>query len=189
MRHPIITVRRHVRTCLRTCFLALMIVWLPISVNAAEETWKPVADHPYKKQVADGYCNCIFSHQDIPKGRESTVEIKSDYVTPEPVYGRCYWLKPIGAVRAEDFWHEIWIDGRLVQLTEFQDPPAPEWDQIAVWVSEDYSKEMKALKRGKHEVVIYVMKNTDQPWMAAGRPDSLSGQVILSKGRFTYTVK
>lgn len=156
---------------------------------AAEENWKPVAGHPYKKQATNGYCNCLFSNQDIPKGLEAGIKFKEEFSRPEPIYSRCYWLKPIGPIRAEDFWHEIWVDGRLVQLTEFQEPPGLEWDQVSVWVTQDYAKEMQSLGRGKHEVTLYVMRNSDQPWVSAGRPDSLSGQIILSKGRFTYTVK
>ncbi len=138
----------------------------------------------YKKKSAEGYGNCIFAGKEVVKGGESTVSIKDTFTGPEPVFARCYFPGPIGRVEASDFWHEIWINGQIKKRTLFHEAPGSNWDQIQIWVTEnDYTPEMKALKRGKHEVVIWVMKNARTE----------SGKVKwaparLSRGEFIYIV-
>ena len=93
----------------------------------------------------------------------------------------------------DDFWHEIWIDGRVLKRTHFMEPPDPRWDQIQIWITaDDYTSEMKGLGRGTHEVVIWVMKNTyELARNDAGGEDAtecIGLPVRLAKGVFTYVV-
>ncbi|MEW6265668.1 MAG: hypothetical protein AB1641_21555 [Thermodesulfobacteriota bacterium] len=165
---------------------AVMTVFIATIGHA--ENWRPVEGHAFKRTSDQGYCNCVFSSQEIHKGGENAAALKNEFTRPEPVYGRCYFPGPIGPVQPEDFWHEIWIDGQLAQITEFQEPPAADWDQTAVWITEDYVREMNALKPGRHEVVVWVMMNQYRGQRIKEGKNPLQ-QVRLSKGQFTYTVR
>lgn len=165
-----------------------VITLLLTAVPCRAETWRPMDRDGLRKKSLLGYCNCVFSTQDIPKGREKDVPLKDEFTAPEPVYARCYFPEKIGPLRAEDFWHEIWIDGRLAQFTRFKKPPPPDWDQVAVWVTaEDYAEEMKHLEPGEHEIVIWVLKNADPKPHSDTEPFIPEPQ-RLSRGRFLYTV-
>jgi hypothetical protein len=167
--------------------LALVIVVLAATPSPAE-TWRPMDRDGLRKKSFLGYCNCVFSTQEIPKGKEKNITLLEKFTRPDPVFARCYFPEKIGPVRAEDFWHEIWIDGRLTQFTRFNKPPPPDWDQVAVWITaEDYADEMKALGPGEHEIVIWVLKNSD-PGPRTNSEPFLPEPKRLSRGRFIYIV-
>ena len=152
----------------------------------------------FKKQP-EGYGNCIFSTKEIGKGKESKVTIKSSFKSPDKVYARCYFPGKVGKLRqGKNFWHESWVDRKLKRRTFFKQPPNPGWKQIQIWVSEDeYKKDIRGLGRGKHEIIIWVMKNTykgkraeavkDASGKIKGKMKEVWVPVRLSKGKFTYT--
>lgn len=39
------------------------------------------------------------------------------------LYARCYLSSLVGEVETENFWHEIWIDSKLISRTRFEEPP------------------------------------------------------------------
>jgi hypothetical protein len=180
---------RLVRLFLTGLFLAGFFVG---SVPAkAQGEWQDVPGQPFRKKAAEGHCNCLFAPTEIMRGGEARAGIRSAFAGPEPVYARCYFDGPIGPLAPDDFWHELWIDGRMVKITEFAHPPQPDWDQISLWLTaEDYSTEFKALPPGRHEITLWVLKNTylsypDPPKLEENRSPVL---VRLSKGSFIYTV-
>ncbi|MBU2549746.1 MAG: hypothetical protein KKB20_15130 [Proteobacteria bacterium] len=179
--------------------LFLVAVFLPfiLALTAAAPS---ASQAQYKKTFPEGYCNCVFSPQEISKDKEGSVQLKDSFAKPEKVYARCYFSGPVGKVKGPDFWHELWVDRKLVSRTKFKEPPDANWDQIQIWITEDeYKKQMQGLAPGKHEVTIWVMKNTFQGKRAEAERDA-SGKIVakdkeiwvpvrLSKGNFTYTVK
>jgi hypothetical protein len=151
---------------------------------AAAETWRSVPGSRYRKVHGDGYGNCLFASEEISPGQESALVIQNDFSRPAQVYARCYFAEPVGALAAEDFWHEIWIDGKIVKRTVFTEPPDPGADQTQIWVTEDdYAGEMAALAPGVHEVTILVMKN------ARGESGKVKWTPVkLARGDFKYLV-
>ncbi len=154
---------------------------------------------PYRTIHPEGYANCIFAAEPIQLGREDEYDLKERFVYPEPVYARCYLPGPIGPIEGENFWHEIWIDGKLKGRTFFKEPPEPSWDQIQIWITEDeYSSRMEELGPGEHTIIIWVMKNEFQGERAVADVNA-AGEITaemkeiwvpvrLSKGKFTYVV-
>ena len=143
--------------------------------------------------------NCVFAPRKIDKGKEDRAGIKSKFTKPEAVYARCYFPGPLGKLKAENFWFEIWIDRKLKGRLKFNEPPEAGWQQTQVWVTEDdFKKQMNSLGKGAHEVIIWVMKNTYKGKKAVAGQDA-SGKikaemkeiwvpVRLSKGKFAYAV-
>lgn len=163
---------------LKILFIIISILFACTAAGAEDSQWQSVPGHKFKKISKNGYCNCIFSNEEIPKHGEAGIQIKKSFMKPEQVFARCYFPKSIGQIPAENFWHELRIDGNLVRVTEFEEPPTPDWDQTAVWItSEDYPKVMKEMGQGRRQVELRIMKKT-----MMGKP------VILSRGWFAYTV-
>ncbi|MEW5722626.1 MAG: hypothetical protein AB1896_05940 [Thermodesulfobacteriota bacterium] len=173
-----------------TLFLAAALALAPGDLVRAGDQWERVQGHPYKKKAPEGYCNCLFASREIGKDHESEVVLKEVFTRPEPVYARCYFPGRVDEIPPEDFWHEIWIDGRPVRRTVFEEAPVPGADQVQIWITEDeYAQDMAALEPGRHEVVLWVMVNVRQ-----GNPDLPEDQkdiwttVRLAKGEFIYIV-
>lgn len=174
----------------------------PASPDVSSEVAQAPADlggSPYRTMHPEGYANCIFAAESIQLGREDEYDLKERFVYPEPVYARCYLPGPIGPIEGENFWHEIWIDGKLRGRTFFKEPPEPSWDQIQIWITEDeYSSRMEELGPGEHTIIIWVMKNEFQGERAVADVNA-AGEITaemkeiwvpvrLSKGKFTYVV-
>jgi hypothetical protein len=148
----------------------------------------------------EGYANCIFATAPIGLGEEASAPVTDRIVAPDPIYARCYLPGPIGPIEGENFWHELWIDGKLRSRTFFNEPPEPEWDQIQIWVSEDeYADQINALGPGEHEIIIWVMKNESHGERAVAGTNA-AGEIVagmeeiwipvrLSKGSVTYVVE
>jgi hypothetical protein len=165
----------------------------------SDEAWEPAPGNPFKMIHEEGYANCVFSTEPIELGNEGENTLKKHFTYPEPVYARCYFPGPIGTIEAENFWHELWVDGKLRARTFFEEPPEPSWDQIQIWITEDeYKQHMQELGKGEHEIIIWVMKNeyhgdrAEAGLNAAGEVTAEMKEiwvpVPLSKGKFTYTV-
>lgn len=164
--------------------------------SAAEEL-RSDPDNPYKLLHPEGYANAVFATEPIGLGEEDTHELKNHFTYPRPVFARCYLPGPVGEVSGEDFWHEIWINGKLQGRTFFNEPPEPSWDQIQIWITEDeYSTQMRELGSGEHQVIIWVMKNEYQGERAVAG-ENAAGDIVaemkeiwvpvrLSRGSFTY---
>ena len=151
----------------------------------ADEKWQAVGGHRFKKLSAEGYGNCIFSTSEIVRDGEFKVKIQDIFTKPDQVYARCYFPEPVGRIEAADFWHEIWIDGLIAKRIVFGEPPAPNADQTAIWITaEDYADEMAALKPGRHEIVLWIMMNARNE---SGKIKWIPRR--LSKGEFIYEVK
>ncbi len=165
-----------------------------------DEDWNSVPGNPYKRIHSEGYANCIFAETPIGLGEEDRHQLKNSFIAPDDVYARCYLPGPIGPVEGDNFWHELWIDGKLRGRTFFKEPPEPEWDQIQIWITEDeYSSQMNELGTGKHDIIIWVMKNEyrgERAVAGENAADEMTAEmkeiwvpVRLSKGKFTYTVE
>lgn len=154
----------------------------------------------YRVIDPEGYANCIFATAPIGLGEEAKAPLTDRIVAPDPIYARCYLPEPIGPIEGENFWHELWIDGKLRSRTFFNEPPEPEWDQIQIWVSEDeYADQINALGPGEHEIIIWVMKNESHGERAVAGTNA-AGEIVagmeeiwipvrLSKGSVTYVVE
>lgn len=154
----------------------------------------------YKGADSYEYEKCIFSTTPIVIGAESESEIKTVFVSPEKVYARAYFPGPVGNVGKNDFWHEIWVDGKMHKRTFFTEGIDSTWDQIQIWITEDeYSAVMSELSPGQHEIVIWVIKNEYQgekvvtETNAAGEMEKKMKEIWvpkkMSKGKFVYIVK
>lgn len=164
-----------------------------------KDKWEDVNHHKYKKIHEENYSNSVFSTETIELGKEDNYELKTDFTKPEPVYARCYFPEPVGKVEGKNFWHEIWINGKFIKRTQFEKPPDPEWDEIQIWVSEDeYKQEIADLGSGKHEIIIWVIKN-EFKGKEVVTETTLSGDIKgkekeiwvpkrLSKGKFFYNL-
>ena len=174
----------------------------PVAPDEGSDAARAPADldgSPYRTIHPEGYANCIFAAESIQLGREDEYDLKERFVYPEPVYARCYLPGPIGPIEGENFWHEIWIDGKLKGRTFFKEPPEPSWDQIQIWITEDeYSSRMEELGPGEHTIIIWLMKNEFQGERAVADVNA-AGEITaemkeiwvpvrLSKGKFTYVV-
>lgn len=145
--------------------------------------WKDVVGHKYKKFHEEEYSNTIFSNEQIEVGKEDKTLIADIFTKPDKVYARSYFPKPVGKISGKDFYHELWIDKKLIKTTYFSNPPDPNWDQIQIWISEDeYKDELAALESGSHEVIIWVLKNVYV------RVKNEWRKKRLSVGKFTYNV-
>ncbi len=177
----------------------------PVSVPVSEEQNTPESPDPpseidsYTVIHAEGYANCIFAVEPIELGREAEYTLKTVFTQPEPVYARCYLPGPVGETAPGDFWHEIWIDGKMRMRTSFTTAIDPSWDQIQVWITEDeYKDQMDALDSGEHRVILWVMKNefhgeravagTNAAGEIEAKMEEVWIPVRLSKGSFTYIV-
>jgi hypothetical protein len=157
----------------------------------------PDPNNPYKLLHPEGYANAVFATEPIGLGEEDTHDLKERFIYPRPVFARCYLPGPIGEISGEDFWHEIWINGKLRGRTFFKEPPEPSWDQIQIWVTEDeYRSQMDDLGSGEHSIILWVMKNEYQGERAVAG-ENAAGEIVaemkeiwvpvrLSKGSFTY---
>ncbi len=139
----------------------------------------------YKIINKDGYANSIFANEPLEYGKEDNYKLKDTFVKDDKIYARSYLPGKIGKVKAEDFWHEIWINGNFIRKTVFKIVPNPDWDQIQIWISEDeYSDIIKSLEKGEYKITIWVLKN--QVKEEKGKKEVIT--VKLSKGEFTYKV-
>ena len=168
-------------------FLAALVIMLLVTcVTQAngEEQWRGVRGDRYRKIHVDGYGNCLFASAEISSTGESDLEIRTDFTKPDQVYARCYFPEEVGPLAAEDFWHELWIDGKIVKRTVFAEPPDPRADQTQIWITaDDYAREMAGLAPGVHEVTVWVMKN------ARGESGKVKwAPVRLARGDFKYVV-
>ena len=171
-----------------------------IETNNREELMPPAKKNgTYKIIDKEGYANSIFASEPIELGKEDNYQLKAVFTKPEKVYARCYFPGTVGEVEPENFWHELWIDGKLKMRTNFSESPDPEWDQIQIWITEDeYKIQMEELESGEHEIIIWVMKNEYKGDTAIaeenaaseieGRVKEVWVPVRLSKGKFKYIV-
>jgi len=162
--------------------------------------WTSIKGNKYKKINDEGYCNAILSTTPIEMGKEEHNILKNTFIKPERVYARCYFPEPVGEVKGENFYHELWIDGNLVKTTYYKQSPDPDLDQIQVWISEDeYESQIDSLETGQHDLVLWVIKQEFRGMEKVIEKD-LSGNKIsrerevwlkkrLSKGKFSYQVK
>ncbi|MCG8569722.1 MAG: SPOR domain-containing protein [Spirochaetes bacterium] len=141
----------------------------------------------------------IFATQSIPINNKTNIKTKESFTFPQPVYARAFLPAPIGKVKAENFWHEIWINNKLVRRTYFRSPPEADWDQIQIWVSEDeYQDQIKNLKPGQHQLTLLVYINQFQGKKSITDTNEKGESVttekeiwiprILAKGTFQYLV-
>ena len=156
---------------------------LAASTPAMAGEWTQIDD--YKMKNREGYCNCVFAENEIEKGKEDKVDIKTSFKRGDSVYARCYLPGQIGKIKASEFWHELWIDGKMAKRTLFKKAPNRSWDQIQVWVSEDeYAREIKRLPKGNHEIHLWVIKKAYRGKGVDGKAQWVP--VRLSMGKFTY---
>lgn len=171
--------KRHLFVLVTAIFLAVF----PISAKSDELSTKAELN-PKKNCAPDGTCNCVFSPSPIPRGQEETVMIRNDFLKPQPVYARCYFIEPVGKIEPENFRHELWIDGMMSRKTLFEEPPDQKWDQISVWItSEDYTDVINALEPGEHTIELRVYKKEEGKEKKDAKRD-----VLLSWGSFLYVV-
>ncbi|PIU68518.1 MAG: hypothetical protein COS84_00890 [Armatimonadetes bacterium CG07_land_8_20_14_0_80_40_9] len=179
--------------------LSLCLVAFSQEATKKEDPWKSVKGNKYKKIHKEGYCNCIFSTKALALGKEETYNVKDKFVKPEPVYARCYFPGPVGEVKPEDYWNEIWIDGELKLRTFYEEPPGADWSTTQIWITEDtYTKVMEELEPGEHEIIIWVTKNEYKGEKAVAGEEA-DGKIVgkmkeiwvpkgLSIGKFIYIV-
>lgn len=139
----------------------------------------------YKIINKEGYANSIFAGEPLEFGKIDNYKLKDTFNKDEKIYARSYLPGKIGKVKAEDFWHEIWINGIFIRKTVFKSAPDPDWDQIQIWISEDEYKDIiSSLEKGEYKIIIWVLKNEI-------KEEKEKKEVItvrLSKGEFTYMV-
>lgn len=168
-----------------------------ITILLLADEWQSI--NKYKKKHKEGYCNMIFATRSIGKGKEAAHQLKTTFTKPDKVYARCYFPGEVGIVTGKNFWHEIWIDGKYVMRTYFEEPPGADWDQIQIWVTEDeYKNQMQGLTRGEHTIILWVIRNEyrGKKWVteknSAGnyikKEKEIWVPIRLSKGKFTYIV-
>ena len=164
--------------------LVILLLLIVVTQAYGEEKWRAEPGQRYRKVHTDGYGNCLFASEAINPGQESALKIRNEFTRPEQVYARCYFPEPVGPMAAEDFWHEIWIDGKIVKRTVFAEPPDPGMDQTQIWITaDDYAREMADLAPGVHEVTIWVMKNV------RGKSGKIKWTPMrLARGDFKYKV-
>ncbi len=159
---------------------------IPIVKKESEEKKTDITiESKYRKISSEGYGNFIFANEQIEVGKEDNYQLKSVFKKPEKIFARCYFPGNIGEIKAQDFWHEIWIDGKFIRKTVFYSKPDPNWDQMQIWISEEvYSDLIYTLEKGEYKIIIWVLKNE----ITKVKDITETKTIKLSKGEFTYIV-
>jgi hypothetical protein len=123
-------------------------------------------------QGKGGYGNCVFSASDLERGADDPRAVRADFAAGEPIFGRCFFPRPIGENKTGQVWEELWIDGRKRAHVIF-DPPLPQDDdQLALQLSGRHGARLRELSSGKHTVEVWIYRqagDADNPLpLAAG---------------------
>jgi hypothetical protein len=135
---------------------------------------------PALKQIhsSGGYGNCVFSSRQIERDKETQGAVRSSFSAGEPIYGRCYFARPIGPNKSGEVWQELWIDG-VKRAQVIYDPSLPDdEDQIALDISRRHGSRITELSSGKHTLDIWIYRQPED----AETPEPLAaGELVVRK--------
>jgi hypothetical protein len=108
----------------------------------------------------------------VERGADDPRAVRADFAAGEPIFGRCFFPRPIGENKTGQVWEELWIDGRKRAHVIF-DPPLPQDDdQLALQLSGRHGARLRELSSGKHTVEVWIYRqagDADNPLpLAAG---------------------
>jgi len=129
-------------------------------------------------QNPGGYGNCVFFGHELERGAEDARAMRAEVGAADPIFGRCYFPRPVGENKTGQVWEELWIDGRKRAHVVF-DPPLPaEDDQLTLPVSGRYGARLRELADGKHTVDVWIYRHAAD----ADRPVALAaGELVVRK--------
>jgi serine/threonine-protein kinase len=129
-------------------------------------------------QSSGGYGNCVFSSRQIERNKENQGAVRSSFSAGEPIYGRCYFARPIGPNKSGEVWQELWIDG-VKRAQVIYDPSLPnDEEEIALEVSRRHGSRLTELSSGKHTLDIWIYRQPED----AETPEPLAaGELVVRK--------
>lgn len=138
----------------------------------------PTGPAAMKIETRGNYGNCVFSTTDIGRQGENALPPGSVFAAGDPLFARCWFVKPVGRNKAGEIWEELWIDG-VKRAQILYDPALPEQqDQISLEVSSRHGARLSALSGGKHTLDVWIYRQPD----GAQNPEPLAaGELVVRK--------
>jgi len=133
-----------------------------------------------KVQRQGGYGNCVFFARELERGAEDVRAARAEIATADPIFGRCYFPRPVGENKTGQVWEELWIDGRKRAHVIFDPPLPPEDDQLALQLSGRHGARLRELPVGKHTVDVWIYRHAAD----ADHPVALAaGELVVRNER------
>jgi hypothetical protein len=177
-----------------------------ILVSAVSVCWFSFAQaQSAKKMNKNGTVNIIFASANIPKGKESTVALKTKFSDSDAIWARAYFPQAFGTLEGEaEGFIDMWVDGKHIKRLAFSNRDvAPDKDQMLIYIhntgNDDFKEEVwNEISAGEHKIKIVVGKTQflkkkvtldieDDNLVAKG--DDVYKAVYLSESDITFIKK
>jgi len=111
-----------------------------------------------KVQAKGGYGNCVFSTGDLPGDGAA---LATAFSAADPIHGRCFFSRPVGANTTGQVWEELWVDGRKRAHVIF-DPALPQdAEELVLDVGARHAARLRDLPGGSHTLDLWIYRQAD----------------------------